>query len=154
MSQSQDAFQGDTENSVITQASYNLILGSAEGTKKWWDRCDKGTMRKIVISVVEKYWVGQRVFLDFSIKCYRKTPMYFLANPICMPCYVISERKKRGVGENVANSSSILANGFSSVQFRLSVVSDSLRPQESQHTKPPCASPNLRVHLDSCPSSQ
>lgn len=109
MSQSQDSFWGDIENSVITQASYNLF-GSSEGRKRWQDRCDKGTMRKIVISVVEKYWVGQKACLDFSIKCYRKTPMYFLANPICMPCYVISERNMRGVGENVANSSSILAN--------------------------------------------
>ena len=106
--QSQDSFRGDTENSVITQASYNL-LGSGEGRKRWWDRCDKGTMKKIVISVVEKYWVGQKGCLDFSIQCYRKTPVYFLANPVCMPCYITSERNMRGV-ENVANSSSVLAN--------------------------------------------
>ena len=31
---------------------------------------------------------------------------------------------------------------FSSVQFSLSVVSDSLRPQESQHARPPCPSPS------------
>ena len=30
---------------------------------------------------------------------------------------------------------------FSSVQFSRSVVSDSLRPHESQHTRPPCPSP-------------
>lgn len=67
MSQSQDSFRGDIENSVITQASYNLF-GSSEGRKRWRDRCDKGTMRKIVISVVEKYWVGQKACLDFSIQ--------------------------------------------------------------------------------------
>ena len=43
---------------------------------------------------------------------------------------------------------------FSSVQFSRSVVSDSLRPHESQHTRPPCPSPTSRVHSDSCPSSQ
>ena len=43
---------------------------------------------------------------------------------------------------------------FSSVQFSHSVVSDSLRPHESQHTRPPCPSPTPRVHPDSCPSSQ
>ena len=40
-----------------------------------------------------------------------------------------------------------------SVQFSRSVVSDSLRPHESQHTRPPCPSPTLGVHSDSCPSS-
>ena len=45
--------------------------------------------------------------------------------------------------------------GFSSsVQFSLSVVSDSLRPHESQHTRPPCPSPTPGVHSDSRPSSQ
>ena len=42
---------------------------------------------------------------------------------------------------------------FSSVQFSCSVVSDSLRPRESQHTRPPCPSPSPRVHSDSRPSS-
>ena len=43
---------------------------------------------------------------------------------------------------------------FSSVQFSLSVVSDSLWPHESQHTRPPCLSPTPRVYSNSCPSSQ
>ena len=41
-----------------------------------------------------------------------------------------------------------------SVQFSRSVVSDSLRPHESQHARPPCPSPSPRVHSDSRPSSQ
>ena len=41
-----------------------------------------------------------------------------------------------------------------SVQFSRSVVSDSLRPHESQHTRPPCPSPTLGVHSDSHPLSQ
>ena len=40
------------------------------------------------------------------------------------------------------------------VQFSRSVVSDSLRPHESQHTRPPCPSLTLGVHSDSRPSSQ
>ena len=43
---------------------------------------------------------------------------------------------------------------FSSVQFSRSVVSESVRPHESQHTRPPCPSPNPRVHSNSRPSSQ
>ena len=35
---------------------------------------------------------------------------------------------------------------FSSVQFSRSVVSDSLRPHESQHTRPPCSSRSPGVH--------
>ena len=38
---------------------------------------------------------------------------------------------------------------YRSVQFSCSVVSDSLRPHESQHTRPPCPSPSPRVHSDS-----
>ena len=43
---------------------------------------------------------------------------------------------------------------ISSVQFSRSDVSDSLRPHESQHARPPCPSPTPGVHSDSRPSSQ
>ena len=43
---------------------------------------------------------------------------------------------------------------LSSVQFSRSVMSDSLWPHESQHTRPPCPSPTPGVHSDSHPSSQ
>ena len=43
---------------------------------------------------------------------------------------------------------------FSSVQFSSSVVSDSLRPHESQHTRPPCPSPTPGAYSNSCPSSR
>ena len=42
---------------------------------------------------------------------------------------------------------------ISSVQFSRSVVSNSLRPHESQHTRPPCPSPTPGVHPNSCASS-
>ena len=41
-----------------------------------------------------------------------------------------------------------------SVQFSRSVVSDSLRPHEPQHARPPCPSPTPRVHSNSRPSSR
>ena len=41
-----------------------------------------------------------------------------------------------------------------SVQFSRSVMSDSLRPHESQHARPPCPSPTPSVHSNSCPSSR
>ena len=39
-------------------------------------------------------------------------------------------------------------------QISCSVVSNSLRPHESQHARPPCPSPTAGVHWDSRPSSQ
>ena len=44
--------------------------------------------------------------------------------------------------------------GPQSVQFSRSVMSDSLRPHELQHTRPRCPSPTPGVYLNSCPSSQ
>ena len=43
---------------------------------------------------------------------------------------------------------------FSSVQFSHSVISDSWRPHESQHARPPCPSPTPGVHSDTCPTSR
>ena len=42
---------------------------------------------------------------------------------------------------------------FSSVHFSRSVMSDSLRLHEPQHTRPLCPSPTPRVHPNSCPLS-
>ena len=43
---------------------------------------------------------------------------------------------------------------FSSVQFSRSVVSDSLRPHELQHSRPPCPSQTPGLHSNSHPSSR
>ena len=43
---------------------------------------------------------------------------------------------------------------LSSVQFSCSVVSDSLRPHESQQARPPYPSPTPRVHQNPCPLSR
>ena len=43
---------------------------------------------------------------------------------------------------------------FSSVLFSCSVVSDSLRPYEPQHARPPCPSPTPGVHPNPCPLSR
>ena len=42
---------------------------------------------------------------------------------------------------------------FNSVKFSHSVMSNSLRPQELQHTRPPCPSPIPGVHSNARPSS-
>ena len=48
----------------------------------------------------------------------------------------------------------LLKFAFNSVQFSCSVVSDSLRPHEPQHARPPCPSPTPRVCSNSRPSSR
>ena len=40
------------------------------------------------------------------------------------------------------------------IQFSRSVMSDSLRPHELQHARPPCPSPTPGVYSNSCPSSR
>ena len=50
--------------------------------------------------------------------------------------------------------SPINESSFSSVQFSGSVVSDSLRPHELQHARPPCPSQTPWVYSNSCQSSQ
>ena len=43
---------------------------------------------------------------------------------------------------------------FRSVQFSRSIVSNSFRPHEEQHIRPPCPSQTPGVYSNSCPSSQ
>ena len=45
-------------------------------------------------------------------------------------------------------------NQIRSDQISRSVLSDSLQPHESQHTRPPCPTPTPGVHSDSRPLSQ
>ena len=74
------------------------------------------------------------------------------------PCYSLTFRKihpyhkdsKYKFNKNIHNKS----NTLRSDQISRSVMSDSLRPHESQHARPPCPSPSPGVHSDSCPSSQ
>ena len=44
-----------------------------------------------------------------------------------------------------------ICSSFSSVQLSRSVASDSSRPHEPQHARPPCPSPTPRVHPNPCP---
>ena len=78
-------------------------------------------------------------------------PLIFLLPPV-LPfpdCYIV------GTPLYVAFSSWFLSLSiYLSDQISLSVVSNSLRPHESQHTRPPCPSPTPGVYSNSCPLSQ
>ena len=67
---------------------------------------------------------------------------------------VKEETEKVGLKLNIQKMKIMAFVPISSVQFSHSVVSDSLRPHESQHARPPCPSPTLGVHSDSRPSSR
>ena len=57
--------------------------------------------------------------------------------------------------EGLALGSSALVQSVQLLsQFSRSVVSDSLRPRELQHTRLPCPSPTPGVYSNSCPLSQ
>ena len=66
--------------------------------------------------------------------------------------FILTLRLSRGSLENLKGYVSDLVKG--SDQISCSVVSDSLRPHESQHARPPCPSPTPGVHSDSRPSSR
>ena len=53
-----------------------------------------------------------------------------------------------------AAADSVHVTNSHSVQFSHSIMSDSLRPHESQHARPPCPSPTPGVHPNPCPLSQ
>ena len=67
---------------------------------------------------------------------------------------VKEESEKVGLKLNILKTKIMASGPISSVQFSRSVVSDSLRPHESQHARPPCPSPSPGFHSDSRPSSQ
>ena len=59
---------------------------------------------------------------------------------------VKEESEKVGLKLNIQKTKIMASCPISSVQFSCSVISNSLRPHESQHARPPCPSPTPRVH--------
>ena len=93
--------------------------------------------------------VSQKI-LGFILTSQLTTKSLKVSGSLCP--YVWSE----DLGPNYSSRPFLLwdSEDFSSVHFSRSVVSDSLRPHELQHARPPCPSSTPRVHSDSCPSSQ
>ena len=67
---------------------------------------------------------------------------------------VKEECGKVGLKLNIQKTQIMASGPFSSVQFSHSVVSNSLRPHESQHARPPCPSPTPGVYSNSSSSSR
>ena len=62
---------------------------------------------------------------------------------------VKEESENVGLKLNIQKTKIMAFVPISSVQFSHSVVSNSLKPHESQHPRPPCPSPTLGVYSNS-----
>ena len=81
--------------------------------------------------------------VTFSLRRIDNSKFFFLIISGCLPrCLLI--HTTLGLCDLMVIQETVQ---FSSVQFSLSVVSDSLQPHESQHARPPCSSPSPGVHL-------
>ena len=67
---------------------------------------------------------------------------------------VKEESEKAGLKLNIQKTKIMASSPISSVQFSHSVMSDSLRPCELPHARPPCPSWTPGACSNSCPSSQ
>ena len=84
-----------------------------------------------------KEWEG-RNFLTSTVSFFRKSFSLVLVVEWVKVTQSCPTLRPRGLSDQISRS----------------VMSDSLRPHESQHARPPCPSPTPRVHSDSRPSSQ
>ena len=89
-----------------------------------------------------------------SVKWKLLSPVWLFGTP-----WTIQSRPDTGMGSlSILQGSSQPGDQprsptFSSVQFSLSVMSNSLRPHELQHARPPCPSPTPGVYPNPCPLS-
>ena len=67
---------------------------------------------------------------------------------------VKEESEKVGLKVNIQKTKIMASGPISSVQFSHSVVSESLRPHEPRHARPPCPSPTPGVYTNPCPLSR
>ena len=111
---------------------------------------------KPFLGYIERNWA----FKPCLVLCYLVT--LFHSKVCTLNCYATGIRTRLIYGFSVAVEHCLLIilvtliydNNNPSIQFSCSVMSNSLRPHESQHARPPCPSPTLGVHSDSCPLSQ
>ena len=78
------------------------------------------------------------------------------ATPVFLPGESDGQRSLAGCcpwGHKESDMTEATSVSQSVSQFSRSVVSNSLRPDESQRTRPPCPSPTPRVYSNSCPLS-
>ena len=86
--------------------------------------------------------------------------VYLISTYLCGFLWYMSQTKATTLQRNISRLTLAIVIGvifscfFSSVQCSRSVMSDSLRPHELQHARPPCPSPTPEAYPNSCPSSR
>ena len=107
--------------------------------------------------ISQKLYIGTRSAFNTVIPCYccesppswftlmRNKCLVYLLVGLCIPTSRFIQLQSRTAD---------FIHQIRSDQISHSVMSNSLRPHESQHARLLCPSPTPRVHSDSCPSSQ
>ena len=98
-------------------------------------------------SYVMQYWVTHTYFKNPQV--HKDVAILFLHN-WTQPPFQLTKKNKNSIQRNVSLPFPVGCVQFSSVQFSRSVLSDSLRPHELQHARPPCPSPAPRAYPNSC----
>ena len=116
----------------------------------WWGK--SGNSGRF-FSVAE-FFLGSKITVDGD--CSHKIKRYSLLVRKAMTDRdgVLKKRERDITLSTKAKLQVFQSDQIRSDQINHSVVSDSLRPHELQHARPPCPSPTPGVHPDSRPSSQ
>ena len=100
------------------------------------------------------FFISHFFFLPFSLSCIFRISFWFTYN-VFLNISLYSFCRSGSSNYTIYSwLIKVCKCSVQSVQFSRSVVSDSLRPHELQHARPPCPSPTPGVHPDSRPSSQ
>ena len=94
------------------------------------------------------------IYSHLKSKLLKNMFLLFSSTPIEYPIVYSDHLGDITVTFESHNISKKIRDHFSSVQFSHSVVSDSLQPRESLHTRLPCPSATPRVHSNSCALSR
>ena len=110
------------------------------------------TQMGVAVFPKKRDWQKQAVDQICPIGCSLTT---FVLDGKAYQSYTISSRRRKKWKYTFINKINLGKHGtVYDNQFSHSVVSDSLLPHESQHTRPPCPSPTPGVHSNSRPLSR
>ena len=139
--------KSETKNSLWVPCVYNPRTGKANITvliqiKSVHNSSFKGGRNWPGKSTKDLFWLMEM----FCVLCKR---VY-----ICQNISTIHEMCASHHYQLYCNKKAESSENNTSVQFSRSVMSDSLRPHESHHARPPCPSPTPGVHPNPCPLSR
>ena len=125
--------------------------------RSYWIATNNTCSKSLLRNIEENH---QLHHTESQIHCYSKSPILLNLSHTCSTGSMYPDSQDNIIffsrhyftsyNEVLVQKSSIKLQ-FSSVQFSLSVVSNSFQPHEPQHTRPPCPSPTPGVHPNPCP---